>query len=131
MIEIFKDIFEYIRSEEGVKTVVSIFVITLSLVYIPGRLLGFIRSPRLKNMVALLSIFTFTPLLLLEIIPLKILNLIIVSSVVIVVYTLLGMRIFDRTDSFLSKILGKSSFEEKEVPIKTKKKKTKPRKKEK
>ncbi len=114
VVEILEEILEFIKAEEVLQKIISVFIITLSIIYIPGRLLNLTSSPRVKNILALISILTFTPLLVLKLIPMEFLHLLVVTSIGIVVYTLLGMRIFDRVDTLLSKTIGPSSYTEEE-----------------
>ncbi len=102
----------FIQEHEILRIVGLVFIITLSVVYIPGRLLSLTSSSRVKSMLALISITTFSPLFYLNVIPMKIQHLLLVTGIGIIFYTLVGMRLFDRIDYLLSKKVGPSSYKE-------------------
>ncbi len=116
MLEVLENIYQFIEEKEILRIVTSVFIVTLSIIYIPGKLLSLTSSPRVKNLLALVSIPTFSTLFYLNVIPMKLQHLLLVTCIGIVVYTLVGMRIFDRVDFFLSKTVGPSSYKEPEKP---------------
>ncbi len=102
----------FIQEHEILRIVGLVFIITLSIVYIPGRLLSLTSSSRVKSMLALISITTFSTLFILDVIPMKLQHILLVTGLGIIFYTLVGMRLFDRIDYLLSKKVGPSSYKE-------------------
>jgi len=94
---------------------IQIFMITLAVVYIPGRMLEVVKSFRVKNFIATVAAVGFTYLNLkgfrysIENIYQEIYFIAFHSSLVIVAYVLFGMRLFDRVDTKLDSLGFKDS----------------------
>ena len=87
---------------------VIIFIITMATVYSIGRMLLLTKSDRIKNSIALLVILGCNYYIQLQTINKEtIISMVVHCSIGILLYVLLGFRLFDRVDSFLDKRFGK------------------------
>lgn len=86
-----------------------IFIITMAVVYAIGRVLMVTKSDRIKNSFALLSILFLNWWISLSQTQTitNISDMVVHSSIGILVYVLLGFRLYDRVDSWLDKHFGK------------------------
>lgn len=97
----------------------TIFIPVLATVYLFGKMLGIARTPRIKNTIAFISVILFSMyndflnngLNTINILN-RVWNLIIVISFVIILYVLIGFRLFSRVDSFLDNKLGNDKIDE-------------------
>ena len=93
---------------------VVIFIITMAIVYCVGRMLLLTKSDKIKNSIALVSILACNYYTQLQTINQEsIINMVVHSSIGILLYVLLGFRLFDRVDSFLDKHFGKDKIRRK------------------
>jgi hypothetical protein len=107
MIEVLKQlgILEYLIS------IVGLFIIVMSSVYIPGRMLEIISNFRIKNIIAIVFSFTSSYVYLDSFKEYKekefVYYMMLYFSGVIFLYVLFGMRLFDRVDNYLDKKIAK------------------------
>lgn len=91
----------------------TVFIPTMGTIYLLGKMLGFLRTPRSKNTVAFISSICFSILQdyilngsfngnILE----RVWNLIVLVGLVILLYVLVGFRLFSRIDSLFDKKIG-------------------------
>jgi hypothetical protein len=87
---------------------IIIFIIVMAVIYSIGRMLMLTNSDRIKNLIALVIIISSNYYFLsLNSINSIIINTIIHSSIGILLYVLIGFRLFDRVDDFLDTHFGK------------------------
>ena len=92
--------------------VLSIFSITMGIVYTFGRILSIVKNNVHKNMIALISIISLNIFYSLYIIPISGLiaifwTVLLYSSICILLYVLVGFNLYSRADSFLDLKIGK------------------------
>ncbi len=100
-----------------------IFIPVMGLVYLCGKMLGIARTPRAKNSVAALGILIFSSwkdylingLVSVKDLPIRMWGLTVLVSLVIILYVLIGQRLFSRFDSFLDRKVGEDKLDEDKV----------------
>lgn len=87
---------------------IVIFVIVMAIIYAIGRMLELTASDRIKNSIALITIIGLNYFQNYKNeLSYAIFNTVIHSSIGILLYVLIGFRLFDRVDDFLDKHFGK------------------------
>lgn len=87
---------------------IVIFMIVMAVVYVIGRMLELTTSDRIKNFIALLTIVGLNYFQNYKNeLSYAIFNIVVHSSIGILLYVLIGFRLFDRVDDFLDKHFGK------------------------
>lgn len=89
----------------------SIFLVSLAMVYIVGRMFELTKSFRVKNFVALVCLYGFSALSTYMMIGFVALapflwEVFLYGSYALVLYVLIGFRLFDRIDNLLDKKIG-------------------------
>jgi multisubunit Na+/H+ antiporter MnhG subunit len=114
-----------------IQPVMAGFVLSLGVVYIFGRMLDIIKNPRHKNITALITMLIYTPLKVYDLIPEYLNDILITLGWIAVLYTILGMRLFDHLNKLQDKTFGEVIFidvktgEERVMKKKAKSKKSK------
>lgn len=87
---------------------IVIFIVVMAVVYAIGRMLELTTSDRIKNSIALITIIGLNYFQNYKNeLSYAIFNIVIHSSIGILLYVLIGFRLFDRVDDFLDKHFGK------------------------
>lgn len=87
---------------------VLVFVVALAIVYSSGRMLGLVNSYKIKNALAIIGILGMQYMFHLQTISFdSIWNMIVNSSISIILYVLIGFKLYDRWDDFMDKRFGK------------------------
>jgi len=86
---------------------ILIFVVTMAFVYSIGRLFMLTNSDRIKNSLAFLAMlgcnyFLYKPITVETVVP-----VVIHMSICVLLYVLIGFKLYDRVDNFLDKHFGK------------------------
>lgn len=86
---------------------VLIFIITMAFVYSIGRLFMLTNSDRIKNSLAFFAMlgcnyFLYQPITVKAVVP-----VVIHMSICVLLYVLIGFKLYDRVDSFLDTHFGK------------------------
>lgn len=102
----------------------------LCFVYIPGRMLGIVESYRTKNTIALVTILLFSVFYVYafqehDTIEQYVYIFFIYFSISIIIYVVIGMRLFDRIDTFMDKKFAEDKGDIYTVPPKRKRAKRK------
>lgn len=90
-------------------TVLSIFIVAMASVYVLGRMLSVVKTQEAKNSVAFIVTLLASAIVSIDSIPIareQVYEAIIVSSLVLILYVLVGFSLYDRADSFLDKHFG-------------------------
>jgi len=103
---------ELLSISQEIFRVISVFSISLAIVYLIGRMLELIKSARSKNLIAFFAILTINTFysynfLSFNSISLLIWDIALYSSYCILLYDLLGFKLYDRLDDLLDKKIGK------------------------
>lgn len=123
-------VFSAIGLSKLLLSAVLIFLPTLGAVYLLGRMLGIARTPRMKNSIAFLAMtiltiwrdylingkFTFT----VDSLLIRLWEVVVIIGCVIILYVLVGFRLFSRIDKLMDKKVGEddiNSIEQKENDI--------------
>ena len=89
-----------------VKPAIVTFVATMGAVYGLGRMLDVVKTRTGKNRVAMLTILLVGPLEVLALIPQKVNDCVMLIGLGILLYTLIGMKLFSRADRIQDAKLG-------------------------
>jgi hypothetical protein len=121
---------EYILKAFGfytyIQPVMSGFVVALAAVYISGRMLDIVHSWRIKNAIALSAALMYIPLDYFHLVPDSIGSILMIFSWVVILYVLIGFRIFDRVNKMQDKLSGEVVFIDEEGKERTLKRKAPP-----
>ena len=94
---------------------ILIFIVTIAVVFAVGRMLLLTKSDRLKNsfaLITLLGLNWYINLYQAHTI-INVTDMVIHSSIGILLYVLIGFKLYDRVDSFLDKHFGKDKIRRK------------------
>jgi len=87
---------------------IVIFMVVMAIIYTIGQMLELTTSDRIKNSIALLTIIGLNYFQNYKNeLSYAIFNIVIHSSIGVLLYVLIGFRLFDRVDDFLDKHFGK------------------------
>lgn len=106
-LESIKKILEALGIWYPVITGINIFVPTLAMVYLFGRMLGVAKKTTTKNLIAAITAFISSALYLTfskEILFNKIWNIYFIGCIVIIIYVLIGFTLFERVNNALDKV---------------------------
>jgi hypothetical protein len=122
--EVFEKILEIIGFNLYVRPIASGFIVAMATVYVSGKMLGFAKTHAMKNTIAFTSILIYASCEWLGLVPVLVQNILMTSSGIIVLYTLIGMRMFDHLNKYQDSRFGEAVYEDesgKEVVLKRKK----------
>lgn len=99
-------------------TSIAVFIPTMAVVYLFGKMLGIVRTPRIKNFIAFISdlLFSFFYDFCINgkwtcVDYKRIWSLVLIIGFVILIYVLVGFRLFTRVDSLLDKKIGEDNID--------------------
>jgi hypothetical protein len=105
---------EYVLTVIGfykyIQPVMSGFVLTLALVYILGKMLGVVSSPQKKNTIALVTMIIYTPFEIANLIPIFLNDILLTIGWIVLLYTLIGMRLFDHINKLQDTKFGEVTY---------------------
>jgi hypothetical protein len=106
-----------------IKPTTITFILTMAAVYSSGRMLGLAKTRTQKNVVAFITILLAGPTAMLRLIPPKVEDSLLVIGLGILAYTLIGMKLWGRTDKFLDAKIGEDDGSDADLPEKPRKRK--------
>jgi hypothetical protein len=108
--ETFKEILTLIGFSQYIQPAVTVFVLTLGMVYIFGRMLNIAKTAISKNRVAVVTIvissILFTTDFFIKYMPEEIKHILFVIGSASILYTIIGMRLFVRVNNLQDKVIG-------------------------
>ena len=89
-----------------VKPAIETFIVTMAAVYGMGRMLDVVKTRTGKNRVAMIAIVIAGPIEVLGLVPKGINDCLLVVGIGVLLYTLIGMKLFSRVDKIQDTKLG-------------------------
>ena len=114
--ELFKEILSLVGFYEYLQPALTIFITTMGMVYVFGRMLGIAKTWVGKNRIAVISGlvlsagYSFSPVR--QVIPSEVMEFMFMVGLIYVLYTLIGMRMASRLGKFQDKKLADGGFDE-------------------
>jgi len=98
--EAFERVLEILGFHTYFRPTIATFLVGLSCVYLTGRMLDVVKKDRFRNLIAAISMLAFAILNVFGLIPAKVLDALMIFTGGVVVYVLVGFRLFDRINKY-------------------------------